>query len=248
MMNTSAVVLREGEKITIDAELLTFGDIIFLEAGNIVPADCRILDCFDLGIMEAALTGESHAILKESEVIESENLPLADRLNMVFSGTQVLKGTAKCIVVEIGDHCELGKINKMLKNVEVAKTPLVIQLEIFEKYLAATIISVASIAFGVAIARGYSAGDALSFSIGIAVAAIPEGLPSCVTIIFSIGIYFMAKQNAIIKSLPSVETLGNVSVICSDKTGTLTMNNMKVKAIAIYNQIIEVIVMIFIFT
>jgi P-type E1-E2 ATPase len=231
LMSPTAMVLRDKEKSQIQAKNLTIGDIFFLQAGDIVPADARVLTSADLNVLEAALTGEAHAIFKFNEKLSSAEAPLAERTCMVFAGTQVIKGTATCLVTNIGSKCEIGKINALLQQVEDLKTPLVLELENFGVFLSITILFVAIVALIAAIARSYSVQDAFSFAIGIAVAAIPEGLPSCVTITFSIGVYYMSKHNAIVKTLPAVETLGSVSVICSDKTGTLTINKMTVKAI-----------------
>lgn len=231
MMSPSAIVLRDDDRMQIDSTDVAIGDIFFLQPGDVIPADGRILQAVDLTVLEAPLTGESHAVVKISDASKKEDTPLAERSSMVFSGTQVLKGSATCIAVATGTRCEIGKINNLLGEVESVKTPLMIQLESFGRYLALAIILIAVTAFGIAIARAYDVDDSFAFAIGIAVAAIPEGLPSCVTITFAIGVYKMAKKGAIIKSLPAVETLGSVSVICSDKTGTLTINKMTVKSV-----------------
>ncbi len=158
----------------------------------------------------------------------------------MYSGTQVLKGTASCVVIAVGKNCEIGKISGLLTEIEVEKTPLLVQLEKFGLILSVIIVCLALAAFGIAHSSGYTVGDALALSIGIAVAAIPEGLPSCITITFAIGVHFMAARHAIVKSLPAVETLGNVKVICSDKTGTLTINNLTVKEMHTAMSTIEV--------
>jgi magnesium-transporting ATPase (P-type) len=234
MMSSTATVIRDGQKQTIPSVEVTVGDLVFLTAGDIVPADGRVVASADLNVLEAALTGESHAILKSPVAIGSEHstVPVAECTNMVFSSTQVLKGTATFVVTGIGKDSEIGKISDMLSNVQHQKTPLMIQLDVFARYLAICIIALALIALGVALGRGYSIADSFSFAIGIAVAAIPEGLPSVVTITFAIGVRYMVSQRAIIKTLPAVETLGSVSVICSDKTGTLTQNSMTVTSFA----------------
>lgn len=241
MMSPTALVLRDGERQDIPSKNLVPGDIVFLQAGDVVPADGRLLACHDLFISEAALTGESHAINKSLEPNPRHGeavVPIGDRTCMAFAGTQVQKGSGTMIVTAIGSSSEVGKIGDMLSNVKAQKTPLVLQLEVFGLYLSIGIISLALVALGVALGRGYSVDDAFAFGIGIAVAAIPEGLPSVVTITFAVGVNFMAKQGAVMKSLPAVETLGSVSVICSDKTGTLTMNQMTVKRIGIANRVI----------
>lgn len=231
LLSPMATVIRDGEKVEIDATNVTLGDIFEVKVGDIVPADGRVVKEANLNVLEAALTGEAHAVKKTVDPVEQEDTPLAERYSMVYSGTQIIKGNALCVATAIGSECEIGKINALLRGVEEVKTPLVIQLEVFGYYLSAGILLVSIIALGVSFGRGYSVDDAFSFAIGIAVAAIPEGLPSVVTITFSIGVYTMAKNQAIVKTLPAVEALGSVSVICSDKTGTLTQNKMKVKVV-----------------
>lgn len=231
MMSPNALVLRDEERKQITSDQVVVGDIFFLQPGDVVPADGRVLACADLQVLEAALTGESHPIIKTASTMAIDDVPLAERFCMVYSGTQVLKGSATCLAVQIGSQCEIGRISGLLQEVEDLKTPLVIQLEKFGGYLSIAIVLIAIVALGAALGRSYSIDEAFSFAIGIAVAAIPEGLPSCVTITFAIGVYNMALKRAIVKSLPAVETLGSVSVICSDKTGTLTVNIMTVKAL-----------------
>lgn len=231
MMNPTAIVLRDDEKITIESAQLTMGDIVFLQSGDVVPVDARVLQATDLTVLEAALTGESHAILKEANKVCSVETPLAERACIVYAGTQVLKGTATVVAIGVGGNCEIGKISGLLTEVVEHKTPLTLQLESFGRWLSVAIIVVALAGLAASLGRHYAVDDAFAFAIGIAVAAIPEGLPSCVTITFAVGVYKMAQKGAIIKSLPAVETLGSVSVICSDKTGTLTMNKMVLKAI-----------------
>ena len=240
MLSPSSLVLREGNKQIIEATGLSVGDIFFLQAGDIVPADGRVLHAADLSVLESPLTGESHPIIKNSEAVTLVDAPLAERKCIVYSGTQVLKGTASCVVIAVGKNCEIGKISGLLTEIEVEKTPLLVQLEKFGLILSVIIVCLALAAFGIAHSSGYTVGDALALSIGIAVAAIPEGLPSCITITFAIGVHFMAARHAIVKSLPAVETLGNVNVICSDKTGTLTINKMTVKEMHTAMSTIEV--------
>eukprot|EP01034_Spumella_vulgaris_P022518 gene22518-28651_t len=230
-MSPSAVVRRDGNKQTVDAEMLTIGDIVFLQPGDIVPADARVLRAVGLSVLEAPLTGEAHPITKTDEPVSTAEVPLAERKCMVYSGTQVLKGTAICVVVAVGSACEMGRISGMLAAIEMEKTPLLVQLERFGLILSIIIICLAFAAFGIAYARQYSVAGSLGLAIGIAVAAIPEGLPSCITVTFAIGVRHMADRQAIVKSLPAVETLGSVSVICSDKTGTLTINKMTAKRV-----------------
>jgi magnesium-transporting ATPase (P-type) len=229
MLSHTACVRRDDERMIIEAKTLTRGDIYYLQAGDIVPADGRILTSFSLSVMESALTGEAEPVMKSAEPCADIQTPLAERESMVYSGTKVMKGNAACVVTSIGVACEIGRIQTLLENIQNPKTPLVLELDRLGLKLAILILIVALLALGVAFAREYSAEESFSFAIGVAVAAIPEGLPSCVTITFAIGVRAMALQKAIVKSLPAAETLGSVCVICSDKTGTLTMNEMAVQ-------------------
>jgi P-type Ca2+ transporter type 2C len=240
MLSQSATVLRDDQRVIIDTKELTLGDIFSLQAGDIVPADGRILCSFDLSITESSLTGEAEPIQKEKERCNGHDVPLAERYCMVYSGTQVMKGSATCVTTSIGKECEIGKIQTLLETVESPKTPLVLELERLGLKLAIVIAVVAILALGVAFARQYSPEESFSFAIGVAVAAIPEGLPSCVTITFAVGVRAMAFERAIVKSLPAAETLGSVSVICSDKTGTLTMNEMTVQMIGTQDNCFQV--------
>jgi len=232
MMSPLAVAIRDEEKVTVKAIDLVPGDIIIIQPGDVAPADARIVKQSNLHMVEAALTGESHACAKDVNACRDISVGLADRKCMVFSGTQVIKGTATCIVTGTGAECEIGKISGLLAGLKPAKTSLLVQLEKFGTILSLVIIGFAFGTFGIAMARGYSVDESLNIAIGVAVAAIPEGLPSCITVTFAIGVNVMAGSNAIVKSLPAVETLGSVSVICSDKTGTLTENKMAVQRIA----------------
>ncbi|RYG67886.1 hypothetical protein EON64_06455 [archaeon] len=241
MMSPTALTRRDGERRIVQATDLVKGDVFFLQAGDVVPADGRILSYSDLSISEAALTGESHSVLKDASELQDAEIPLAERTCIAFAGTQVIKGSATCVVTNTGADCEIGKISSLLKDVKPEKTPLVVKLERFGTYLSILIIVFSLGALFAALYRGrYAIDDAFSFAVGVAVAAIPEGLPSVMTIIFAVGVRFMAKQGAIVKSLPAVETLGSVSVICSDKTGTLTQNCMTVKAVCTNSTLYEV--------
>lgn len=224
----TAKVLRNGTVIQIPSSELTIGDEVMLEAGDYIPADGRILENASLKIDESALTGESLAAEKTDETIHEE-APLGDRSNMVFSGSFVTYGRGSFLVTSIGMETEVGKIASLLKTTSEKKTPLQMNLDQFGKKLSVIILIFCAILFGVSVLRGDSAGNAFLFAVALAVAAIPEALSSIVTIVLSFGTQKMAKEHAIIRKLQAVEGLGSVSVICSDKTGTLTQNKMTVE-------------------
>lgn len=232
MLSPSAVALRNEERITIPADQLVPGDIVFLQSGDRVPADLRMLEVRGLRVNEAALTGESEPVEKSVLPVQ-EDASLGDRLCMGYSGTLVTYGQAVALVVATGAETEIGRIGTLLTHVETLTTPLQRQMEDFGRRLTIVILllAVATFTFG-AWARGYSLHDMFLAVVGLAVAAIPEGLPAIVTITLAVGVQRMAKRKAIIRSLPAVETLGSVTVICSDKTGTLTRNEMTVQALA----------------
>lgn len=221
-----ARVIRDGEEKVIDAVKLVPGDIIRLEAGDFVPADARLLRSVSLKSEESALTGESVPSEKDAEAIVSENAPLGDRDNMVFSGCSITYGTATAVVTATGMDTEMGKIANLLDSEEDSQTPLQNKLAQLGKYLGVLALAACAIIFVVGIANGIPALDIFMTAVSLAVSAIPEGLPAIVTIVLSIGVQRMVKKNAIIRRLPAVETLGSASVICSDKTGTLTQNRM----------------------
>lgn len=224
-----AKVLRDGKVIPVPAKDVTIGDEVFLEAGDYVPADGRILTNASLKIDESALTGESLAVEKTEAVIDEE-VPLGDRTNMVFSGSFVTYGRGSFLVTAIGMNTEVGKIASLLKATSEKKTPLQKNLDEFGKKLSITILAFCMLLFGVNIVKGVDIGESFLFAVALAVAAIPEALSSIVTIVLSFGTQKMAKEHAIIRKLQAVEELGSVSVICSDKTGTLTQNKMTVEA------------------
>lgn len=221
-----ARVLRDGQEKIIDAAELVPGDIIRLEAGDFVPADARLLRSVSLKSEESALTGESVPSEKDAEALVEENAPLGDRSNMVFSGCSITYGTATAIVTATGMDTEMGKIANLLDAEEESQTPLQQKLAQLGKYLGIMAIAACAIIFIVGIVSGIPVMEIFMTAVSLAVSAIPEGMPAIVTIVLSIGVQRMVKKNAIIRRLPAVETLGSASVICSDKTGTLTQNRM----------------------
>lgn len=221
-----ARVLRNGKEKIIDAVELVPGDIIHLEAGDFIPADARLIRSVSLKSEESALTGESVPSEKDADAIVEEKAPLGDRNNMVFSGCSITYGTATAVVTATGMDTEMGKIANLLDNEEDGQTPLQKKLAQLGKYLGAMALAACAIIFVVGMADGIPALEIFMTAVSLAVSAIPEGLPAIVTIVLSIGVQRMVKKNAIIRRLPAVETLGGASVICSDKTGTLTQNRM----------------------
>ena len=221
-----ARVIRGGKESVINSEELVPGDIIRLEAGDFVPADARLLHSVSLKSEESALTGESVPSEKDAEVIVDEKAPLGDRSNMVFSGCSITYGTAAAVVTATGMDTEMGKIADLLDNEEQGQTPLQLKLAQLGKYLGILALAACAIIFIVGLANGIPAIEIFMTAVSLAVSAIPEGLPAIVTIVLSIGVQRLVKKNAIIRRLPAVETLGSASVICSDKTGTLTQNRM----------------------
>jgi len=221
-----ARVIRNSQEQLIDAAELVPGDIIKLEAGDFVPADARLLHSVSLKSEESALTGESVPSEKDDEAIVEENAPLGDRANMVFSGCSVTYGAATAIVTAIGMDTEMGMIANLLDNEEDGQTPLQQKLAQLGKYLGVMALAACAIIFVVGLVYGIPVLEIFMTAVSLAVSAIPEGLPAIVTIVLSIGVQRMVKKNAIIRRLPAVETLGSASVICSDKTGTLTQNRM----------------------
>ena len=240
LLETKATVIRNGKQSEIDSSDLVVGDVLVLAAGDKVPADARVIQAEKFKVEESALTGEATTVEKKPDVVKEEAV-LADRKNMVYSGTSVATGSAKAIVTAIGEGTELGQINASISEVQTVKTPLIRQTTKFGQTvsIAILIISVIIYAFGYFL-RDYEPVELMLTTIGLAVAAIPEGLPAVISIILALGVRNMAEQKAIVRSLPSVETLGAVSVICTDKTGTLTKNEMTVKQIVTANHDIEV--------
>jgi Ca2+-transporting ATPase len=236
MASLKAKVIRGGREVIIDAIHLVPGDVMILETGDKIPADSRLFEIHHLQTQEASLTGESLPVKKDINVL-SEKTPIADRLNIIYSGTIVTKGRGKAIVTSTGMQTEIGKIATLIEEAKEKLTPLQKKLRTLGKYLTIAVVAIAVIIFLAGILTGKNASFMFLTAIALAVAAIPEGLPAVVTIALAIGIQRMVKRNALIRKLPSVETLGVVNVICSDKTGTLTHNQMTVTKIWANNKV-----------
>ena len=228
MTPPKAKVIRENETKEINAEELVPGDIIILEAGNCVPADCRLLETHNLKIEESSLTGETEPVLKNAEMICKNNIPIGDKLNMAYMASIVVNGSAKAVITETGMNTNVGKIAGMIIQDEAPQTPIQRKLAQVGKILGIVCLVICVIIFIIGLIKNIDPIEMFMTSVGLAVAAIPEGLPAIVTIMLSIGVTKMAKNNSIIRKLPAVETLGSSQVICSDKTGTLTKNQMTV--------------------
>lgn len=223
-----AKVVRNRHTKEVLAEDLVPGDIIILEAGNYVPADSRLIECFNLKIEESSLTGETEGMEKNENIIVNKDAPLGYQKNMAFMSSIVVNGHAKAVVTEIGMNTNVGKIANMIIEDKAPETPIQKQLGEVGKMLGVTCLAICMVIFVIGIIKKIEPIEMFMTSVGLAVAAIPEGLPAIVTIMLSIGVTKMAKKNSIIRKLPAVETLGSSNVICSDKTGTLTKNQMEV--------------------
>ncbi len=236
-----AKVKRNGKALTVNGEDIVPGDIVILETGCYVPADIRLINTYNLKVEESSLTGETEAVEKdENALFNNQKVPLGDMKNMVFAGTAVVNGHAEGIVTNIGMNTEVGKIASMIITNEAPQTPIQKKLSEVGKVLGIACVVICALIFVIGVIKKISVVEMFMTSVGLAVAAIPEGLPAIVTIILSIAVTKMAKRNAIIRKLPAVETLGSSKVICSDKTGTLTENNMKVvEIIGNKNKILE---------
>ncbi|HEV7347511.1 cation-translocating P-type ATPase [Telluribacter sp.] len=223
-----ALARRGGTETRVEAQNLVPGDVVLLEAGNLVPADMRLYEASSLKVEEASLTGESEAVEKQTDALAEQDLPLGDRVNMVYKGTIVKDGRAEGVVVATGMQTEMGRIAQLLQESE-SQTPLQKRLAKFGKQLSVIVLVICALLYGMGLLRGEDPLLMLLTSISLAVAAIPEALPAVVTIALAMGAKRMVKQNALIRQLPAVETLGSVTYICSDKTGTITMNQMTVQ-------------------
>ncbi len=226
MLSPEANVLRDGKRRHVDAADLVVGDVVLIESGDRVPADVRLIETKELEVQEAVLTGESSAVRKSVDSVAEDAL-LGDRVCMAYSGTIVARGTARAVVVATGAETEVGRIGEMVAEVKQLKTPLIEKVDRFGAWLSVVILVVAAGLFGFGwVARSYEVTELFMLVVSLAVAAIPEGLPAIMTITLALGVRHMAESNAIVRKLPAVETLGSVTVICSDKTGTLTRNEM----------------------
>lgn len=232
LSSPSAKVIRNGQTLEIPSAQVVPGDLIALEAGDLAVADGRLLECHNLQVNESSLTGESLAVEKQAEAMETEGaVPLGDQSNMIFSGSLIIQGRAVMVATATGMHTEIGKIAALMNATGEKKTPLQISLDRFSGHLAAVIMGICALVFALSLYRRMPVLDSLMFAVALAVAAIPEALGSIVTIVQAMGTQRMARENAIIKDLKAVESLGCVSVICSDKTGTLTQNKMTVEEV-----------------
>lgn len=232
LSSPSAKVIRNGQTLEIPSAQVVPGDLIALEAGDLAVADGRLLECHNLQVNESSLTGESLAVEKQAKAMETEGaVPLGDQFNMIFSGSLIIQGRAVMVATATGMHTEIGKIAALMNATGEKKTPLQISLDRFSGHLAAVIMGICALVFALSLYRKMPVLDSLMFAVALAVAAIPEALGSIVTIVQAMGTQRMARENAIIKDLKAVESLGCVSVICSDKTGTLTQNKMTVEEV-----------------
>ncbi len=233
-------VVREGRVREIPASQVVPGDLLLLETGDIVVADGRLVECVNLSLNEASLTGESSPVPKTTEPLKEDDLPLAERHNMVFSGTMVTSGRGKILVVSTGMETELGKISQLLQEQEEGKTPLQRKMAYVGKWLVVIALAICGLVFLGGVLRGNEIRDMFLTAVSLAVAAIPEGLPAVITISLALGARRMARRNALIRRLSAVETLGSITHICSDKTGTITENKMMVEFVYVNDQLLQV--------
>lgn len=230
MIVTKTYVIRNGQKRRIDARLVTVGDIVLLSSGDKAPADIRIIGANNLQIDESALTGESVPVSKQDAILHPST-PLPNRVNMAYAGSLVTYGQGYGVVIAVGNSTEIGKVAKLIRSTKKLETPLLKKIDKLGNFILIFIAALSLLTFTIGMLRGESLGDMLIASVALAVGAIPEGLPAAITIMLAIGVSAMAAKNAVIRALPSVETLGCATVICSDKTGTLTKNEMSVQKI-----------------
>ncbi|MCK4801122.1 MAG: HAD-IC family P-type ATPase, partial [Anaerolineales bacterium] len=240
MASPDANVLREGHRRSIPSREVVPGDIVFLEAGNYVPADVRLLETVNLRIDEAALTGESVAVTKNAQLELEEDSALGDRKTMAFTGTMVTYGRGVGVVVSTGMSSEIGQIAKMLQSVEEEDTPLQRRLDRFGRTLGWVTLVISGVIFIEGMITGTAPLEMFIIAVSLAIAAVPEGLPAVVTITLALGMQEMIARNALIRRLSSVETLGSATIICSDKTGTLTQNQMTVTSIAVDGEFLDI--------
>ncbi len=238
MTSLECIVKRDGKSLTIDSNDVVCGDVVLVKGGDIVPADMRIISCTNLECDESMLTGESTSSEKKENVITSD-VPIGERTNILFRGTKIIAGKATGVVFATGIDTEIGHISQMMQKIKKKKSPLEKNIDKFSRDLAIIILAICVIVFFMSIYRHISILDSLMFSISLAVAAIPEALQTIVTIVLAISTEKIAKEKAIVKDIKALETLGNINVICTDKTGTLTMNKMKVDSFYYNNEIIE---------
>lgn len=239
MVKTETMVLRDGKKIQISSSDVVPGDVVLLQSGDKVPADLRLISIRELQVDESALTGESVPVLKAELLLPSDTV-LADRRNLAYSGTLVTYGQGVGVVVGTGAETEIGRIHQLIGGAADIATPLTKKIAHFSQILTVVILGLAAATFGIGMWRGQPAVEMFMAAVALAVGAIPEGLPAAVTITLAIGVNRMARRHAIIRKLPALETLGSTTVICSDKTGTLTENQMTVQAIIAGGQKFEV--------
>ncbi|WP_433390976.1 HAD-IC family P-type ATPase [Micromonospora sp. KLBMP9576] len=230
MVRTQARVLRAGRQRQVSSDVVVPGDVVLVEAGEKVPADLRLVSAAELRADESALTGESLPVRKD-ELVVPVDTPVADRRNLLYSGTLLTGGTAVGVAVATGAETELGRIHRLVGGAQVLDTPLTVKLARFSRLLTVAILLLAAVTFAIGVARGQNAGETFTAAVALAVGAIPEGLPAAVTITLAIGVSRMARRRAVIRRLPAVETLGSTTVICTDKTGTLTENQMTVQVL-----------------
>ncbi|MCL4697484.1 MAG: HAD-IC family P-type ATPase, partial [Burkholderiaceae bacterium] len=240
MLSPRATVLRDGRRLDIDAAELVPGDRVLLASGDRVPADLRLVDVRELRVEEAALTGESLPVDKGTPAVAAD-ASLGDRAGMVHAGTLVVYGQATGVVVATGGRTEIGQINRMLAGIRELNTPLLRQIDRFGHFLAATILAFSALTFVVGVLwRGHAPAEMFMMVVALAASAIPEGLPAIMTVTLALGVQRMARRHAIVRRLPAVEALGSVTVICSDKTGTLTRNEMTVRRVVCAGMAVDV--------